>query len=309
MNTPRREWLTMLLLITVFSGCSSPTPILPKGDHRVPVNSEEVMAQYRERVTQEQQERQERTLMGRQIEVLRKQLQELRAYLILMQTEQQEAERGRFRPVKETGAAAAARPATSNKEPAIAKTQRLPTRSTASSSKPAPEPAADLPMIPPRPADAYPPVMDGPLEDWREPVTVSVSDRETMEVHRRAIIFRLSHGRGATRFAPSSDLTAYLAKAIRTGQCIQVRGYTDGEHATAAERRVAQQRADQARVYLISQGVAPMTIDMKVYPVGEHVANNTTEGGRAQNRRVEIEVMDVDPVTVWPAWKSERRPS
>jgi outer membrane protein OmpA-like peptidoglycan-associated protein len=70
----------------------------------------------------------------------------------------------------------------------------------------------------------------------------------------------------------------------------------------AIEREIAKQRAYKARAYLIAQGYAPNHIQITVVPIGEHVADNATKKGRAKNRRVEIEVMQHNPASIWPQW-------
>ena len=63
----------------------------------MPANTEEMINQYRERVTIEQREKQERTVLTRQVEAFTKQVQELAASLTLVQLPQQEADKGRSR--------------------------------------------------------------------------------------------------------------------------------------------------------------------------------------------------------------------
>jgi outer membrane protein OmpA-like peptidoglycan-associated protein len=69
---------------------------------------------------------------------------------------------------------------------------------------------------------------------------------------------------------------------------IAVEGYTDNRGAAAANRKLSQARADAVRNYLISKGVSPDNITAKGFGPAKPVAPNTTEAGRAQNRRVEL---------------------
>ena len=85
---------------TVLCVACAPTPLVPSGKSRVPVNSEEVISQYRERVKVDQRDRVERNGLARQIDALTKQLQELQAYVTLLQLQQQESEKGRGRKVQ-----------------------------------------------------------------------------------------------------------------------------------------------------------------------------------------------------------------
>ena len=94
----------MLSLATVLCVACAPTPLVPSGKSRMPVNSEEGISQYRERVKIEQRDRVERNGLVRHIEALTKQMQELQAYATLLERQQQEAEKGPVRHVQKVGA-------------------------------------------------------------------------------------------------------------------------------------------------------------------------------------------------------------
>ena len=140
-----------------------------------------------------------------------------------------------------------------------------------------------------------------PTDSWK-PRVIAVSKREQVELHHRSVIFRVSQRTGRSEFHPSKTLQAHLKQAMTLGHCLHVRGYTDGDTDRWIERETAKQRAYKARAYLIAQGVAPDHIQVTIVPIGEHVADNATKQGRAKNRRVEIEVTEHNPATIWPQW-------
>ena len=94
----------ILSLATVLCVACAPTPLVPSGKSRIPVNSDEGISQYRERVKVEQRDRVERNGLVRQVDALTKQMQELNAYVTLLQLQQQEAEKGLVRQVQPVGA-------------------------------------------------------------------------------------------------------------------------------------------------------------------------------------------------------------
>jgi TolA-binding protein len=94
----------ILSLATVLLFACAPTPLVPSGKSRVPVNSEEGISQYRERVKVEQRDRVERNGLARHIEALTKQLQELQAYVTILERQQQERENGPVRQAQKVGA-------------------------------------------------------------------------------------------------------------------------------------------------------------------------------------------------------------
>ena len=72
---------------------------------------------------------------------------------------------------------------------------------------------------------------------------------------------------------------------------IEVVGHTDSIGTDAVNNRISRERAEAVAAYLSAQGVQRERIETlgagKAYPI----ADNNTEAGRAQNRRVEIRVI------------------
>ncbi len=102
MKTRRVQSLILCLASALCVACA-PRPVVPSGESRIPVNSEEVISQYRERVKVDQRDRVERNGLARQVDALTKQVQELKAYVTLLQLQQQELDRGRVRQVQTAG--------------------------------------------------------------------------------------------------------------------------------------------------------------------------------------------------------------
>ena len=94
----------ILSLATVLCVACAPTPLVPSGKSRMPVNSEEGISQYRERVKIDQRDRVERNGLVRHIDALTKQIQELKAYVTLLHLQQQESEKGAVRQAQPVGA-------------------------------------------------------------------------------------------------------------------------------------------------------------------------------------------------------------
>ncbi len=69
---------------------------------------------------------------------------------------------------------------------------------------------------------------------------------------------------------------------------INVYGHTDNVGSEAANQKVSNQRADAVASYLQKKGIAKERITSEGLSFNFPVADNDTEAGRAQNRRVEI---------------------
>lgn len=77
-------------------------------------------------------------------------------------------------------------------------------------------------------------------------------------------------------------LNAYPATQLTIG------GYTDNTGDAASNSKLSQDRADNVRAELVNLGVAPDRLVAKGYGEGHPVGDNSTEAGRAQNRRISM---------------------
>ncbi|MGN8276804.1 OmpA family protein [Pseudomonas sp. SMV71] len=69
---------------------------------------------------------------------------------------------------------------------------------------------------------------------------------------------------------------------------IRVVGHTDSVGTDAYNQRLSERRASSVVEYLLTQGLAPDKLTSEGKGESEPVADNTTDEGRAQNRRVEL---------------------
>ncbi len=71
---------------------------------------------------------------------------------------------------------------------------------------------------------------------------------------------------------------------------LQVEGYTDNIGSDEYNQKLSQERADGVRDYLASQSVPDANMTAQGYGKTHPIADNSTNSGRAQNRRVELVV-------------------
>jgi outer membrane protein OmpA-like peptidoglycan-associated protein len=69
---------------------------------------------------------------------------------------------------------------------------------------------------------------------------------------------------------------------------IIIEGYTDSSGDEAYNQELSERRASAVRDFLISAGIDPQRINVRGYGEEHPVASNDSEGGRRENRRVEI---------------------
>ena len=316
----RLQALVILIACAATLACVQ-KPVVPSGAARVPINGDEMIQQYRERVKNDQREKQERNLLTRQIDSLTQQVQELSTALTLMQLQQQELAKGKSRsgptitktaltinplsaeskgpltnaPLSHNGdtSPAASDQSISRTETAQSEGEQSTRVGPACSAGP----SASAGPSPSPPSS----ILEGQTNSWR-PRIIELSEREQVELHRHSIIFRVSERTGRSEFRPTKPLQSHLKLIMSRGPCLHVRGYTDGDKDLWIERETAKQRAHKARAYLIAQGYDPNHIEITIVPIGQHVADNATKKGRAKNRRVEIEVKEHNPASVWPQW-------
>jgi outer membrane protein OmpA-like peptidoglycan-associated protein len=73
---------------------------------------------------------------------------------------------------------------------------------------------------------------------------------------------------------------------------VEVAGHTDSRGSESYNLKLSQSRADAVRSYLISNGIGEGRLVAKGYGESASIADNSTEEGRAENRRVELKKLD-----------------
>lgn len=73
---------------------------------------------------------------------------------------------------------------------------------------------------------------------------------------------------------------------------IEVQGHTDGTGVKARNQRLSQNRAEAVRAYMEKAGVPKSRLSSDGFGQSKPIANNRTESGRAQNRRIEFKVTE-----------------
>ena len=88
-----------------------------------------------------------------------------------------------------------------------------------------------------------------------------------------------------------SELDSLMAKLQNTDVVsVKVVGHTDSQGSDAYNQKLSERRASSVAAYLLSQGLAPNKLTSEGRGESQPVADNDTEEGRAQNRRVELHV-------------------
>ncbi|MDD2048639.1 OmpA family protein [Pseudomonas putida] len=86
-----------------------------------------------------------------------------------------------------------------------------------------------------------------------------------------------------------SQLQGLMSKLDAPGvSSVKVIGHTDSQGADDYNQTLSERRASSVAEYLISQGLAASKVTSEGRGESEPIADNETEAGRAQNRRVEL---------------------
>ncbi|RON12888.1 OmpA family protein [Pseudomonas frederiksbergensis] len=88
-----------------------------------------------------------------------------------------------------------------------------------------------------------------------------------------------------------SQLDSLMAK-LQSADVVSVKvvGHTDSQGSDAYNQKLSERRASSVAAYLLSQGLAPNKLTSEGRGESQPVADNDTEEGRAQNRRVELHI-------------------
>jgi OmpA-OmpF porin, OOP family len=77
---------------------------------------------------------------------------------------------------------------------------------------------------------------------------------------------------------------------------VEIGGHTDNKGSENYNLTLSGKRADAVVKYLITNGVSPSKIKGKGYGYSVPIGDNSSEEGRAQNRRIEFKIVENKPV-------------
>lgn len=89
---------------------------------------------------------------------------------------------------------------------------------------------------------------------------------------------------------PELNRAVRLMKAVPSMK-VEIAGYTDNIGSDDVNQKLSQQRANAVRTYLIQNGIDGSRVTAKGYGKASPIADNSTDDGRAENRRVEFVVL------------------
>jgi len=109
------------------------------------------------------------------------------------------------------------------------------------------------------------------------------------------VVWTLRFAFNSSRIDATAEELQRVVDAARTAAYVVVKGRTDGFVETPGESTIARRRMAAMYGVLLKGGVDPHKIALQYQPIGDGVADNQTEDGRAANRRAEVELYPVLP--------------
>ncbi|HEY0191178.1 MAG TPA: OmpA family protein [Kofleriaceae bacterium] len=149
---------------------------------------------------------------------------------------------------------------------------------------PAPPPA---PPPPPEPVKAAEP----PPEPAPPPKPTAKAGLEKIEMSETVQFENDS----AVLLDRSKQLLDEVATVINDNADIKrlvIEGHTDSNATHAHNQKLSEQRVESVKAYLIGKGIDPKKLRTKAFGETKPIADNKTEEGRAQNRRVDFRIIE-----------------
>lgn len=102
-------------------------------------------------------------------------------------------------------------------------------------------------------------------------------------------IISIQFAYGSTRLRPTGLQRLHIRQLLAVADRIVVKGRTDGVGDREGDEQTAMRRAMAAQRYLLDRGVPSNKIAVNYVSGGDYIADNMTQAGRHNNRRVDIE--------------------
>ncbi len=127
-----------------------------------------------------------------------------------------------------------------------------------------------------------------PMDEAKEEVVVFSKEKNL-------VLHGIRFAKGSSSITPESEniLNAVYASLLAAPElAIEIQGHTDNTSSDAFNLKLSQMRATAVKDYLVKKGIAANRLNAKGYGEAAPIADNSTEAGRAENRRIEFKVLD-----------------
>lgn len=144
---------------------------------------------------------------------------------------------------------------------------------------------------------AYQTAQEIRAEALRPPVRVQRVSRAAPGVAASSAntVYTARFASGSAQLAIGAEDAKALLQAAQLASAIVVRGRTDAEQESLSDSRLARERAEAMRKFLVGGGISAQRIRVQYQGAGDFVADNGDAEGRALNRRVEVELYGAAP--------------
>lgn len=132
-----------------------------------------------------------------------------------------------------------------------------------------------------------PPVVEKPVEP--PPPRTEVTNEEIKL--KEKVEFETDSAKLLPVSTPLLDEVVSVMKDHPEIEHVRVGGHTDSQGDKAYNIKLSDDRAASVKQYLVDHGIAPERLASKGYGETRPIADNNTEEGRAQNRRVDIHIL------------------
>ncbi len=129
-----------------------------------------------------------------------------------------------------------------------------------------------------------------PLPEAKAPIIqqVVVTEEDRRVVDEAIQNLEFDTGKATIRPTSHASLNKVAALLIEKNFSLKLAGHTDNTGSMQTNMRLSKERAESVKAYLVSKGANPSRIEATGYGPTQPIANNNTEAGRQQNRRVEF---------------------
>ncbi len=129
-------------------------------------------------------------------------------------------------------------------------------------------------------------------EEMKQEVTADASSlKDEIEKTGHVAVYGIHFDTGKATIQPDSESTLKQVVALlqqNPDLKLRVEGHTDNQGSAAANQALSEKRAQAVVAWLVAQGIPANRLSAQGFGQSKPVAENSTEVGRAKNRRVEL---------------------